>query len=250
MRALAVRGLLAWQQGEPALALRSLDESVELAQAGVDGPALAMSLVGRAWARLAAGDVDGADADARAFESVALDPTARAAVGLVRAVRVHLLAARGRLAEASDVLAGVEAALREAGGPWGIAFALNMRAMLVQLSEGDAAAIPILRESIDLSRAIDDRVALLYGLVALAGGLVADEPAAAATLFGAAEVLAETTGLALSNPSSIALYERQTADLAARLGSEEFERRWIEGRASDLEALMDELVGHPPRGQV
>jgi hypothetical protein len=115
--------------------------------------------------------------------------------------------------------------------------------MFVQLGGDDARAVDLLRESIGLSRALRDTYALGYGLIRLAGALVAlGQGERAARLYGAAEALREMTGTPIQYAGHRALYERQVEALREQLDARTLEAAWAEGRAMTLEEAVAEAL--------
>jgi tetratricopeptide (TPR) repeat protein len=127
-----------------------------------------------------------------------------------------------------------EAALahfRELANPWGMAKALLNLGEMAQ-GQGDLAlAEARYRESLLLAQQLDDRCVVANTLVCL-GQIRAQRGALAeaATLFGAAEMLHESVGIALQ-PSEVPEYERQVALVRSRLGPDAFAVAWDAGHA-------------------
>ena len=150
---------------------------------------------------------------------------------------------RGDPAGAFRLIDESEALARESGVPFSLASTLNVRAMFMQLQGDDARTIDVLRESLGLSRALRDAYALGYGLIGLAGALVAvGQGERAARLYGAAEALREVTGTPIQYSGHQALYERQLAALRAQLDVDAFEAAWTEGRTMTLEEVVAEAL--------
>jgi non-specific serine/threonine protein kinase len=136
---------------------------------------------------------------------------------------------------------------RQQGDPWSIAFALSILGNLVLLRGEVARAAALQRESLALRQAIEDVVGIGrcldgVGWVASAAG----QPARAARLFGAAELLRERVGAA-PHPPWRAEHERYVAAARASLGHDAFATAWAEGRALSLDqAITSALTTEAP----
>ncbi|MDQ5810371.1 MAG: hypothetical protein M3358_06405 [Actinomycetota bacterium] len=151
---------------------------------------------------------------------------------------------RGDFGRAMELLRESEAALRETEDTFSLANNLNIQATISQLKDDDARTAALFRESVELSAALRDTWALIYGLIGLAGVATRHgDPERAARLFGAAEALGEAASVAPSFPPTQALYERDLADARSKLDAQTFAAAWAEGRAmTPQEAVAEALT--------
>jgi predicted ATPase/DNA-binding XRE family transcriptional regulator len=111
-------------------------------------------------------------------------------------------------------------------------------------AQGDGTrALELCRESLIRSRKLDNKTQIGFCLT-LAGEIqAAADPARAARLFGAAEMLLRSLDAAL-DPSGSLEYDKSRADTRARLGEEAFAKAWQEGRTMPLEQAIDEAMSN------
>jgi len=153
--------------------------------------------------------------------------------------------------------ADAEAAMRTLGtfvreaGLWhsvaderGVARALTNLADLAR-QEGDLPrARGLYRDSLALRRSLRDMPGMATSMEKLAAALVADDPAAAARLLGAAEALRETIGAPLppvDRPAHAAVVAAVQGTLAASVTSD----AWAIGRSLPLDAAVAEALAMP-----
>lgn len=136
--------------------------------------------------------------------------------------------------------------LRETDDAFTLATNLNIQATISQLEGNDARTAALLRESVELSSALRDSWALVYGLVGLAGvAATRGDPRCAARLSGAAKALGDATSVTVAFPPARTLYEQDLANVRAQLDAEAFEVSWAEGRAMTTdEAVAEALAGN------
>ena len=121
---------------------------------------------------------------------------------------------------------------------------LNIQATISQLKDDDTLTAALFRESVELSAALRDTWALIYGLIGLAGVATRrGDPERAARLFGAAEALDEAASVTPSFPPTQALYERDLANTRSKLDAQTFAAAWAEVRAmTPQEAVAEALT--------
>jgi hypothetical protein len=242
-KALTVVGALAWAQGVYDRADAMVAQSSQLARGANNRAVLATALLMRAFTAVTLGHpaLAAASADESDLLHRTLGDKAEASLALLAAA--HAAGARGDPARAIQLLDEAEALARETGASFSLASALNVRAMFLQMGGDDARTVDLLRESLNLSRALRDRYALGYGLIRLAGALVAlGQGKRAARLYRAAEALRELTGTPIQYAGHQTLYERQVAALREQLDAETIDAAWSEGREMTLEEAVAEAL--------
>jgi len=107
----------------------------------------------------------------------------------------------------------------------------------------DTRALVLCRESLTRSRKLDNKTQIAFCLT-LAGEIqAAADPARAARLFSAAEMVLRSLDAVL-DPSGSLEYHKNLADTRARLGEEAFAKAWQEGRTKTLEQAVDEAMNN------
>lgn len=109
-------------------------------------------------------------------------------------------------------------------------------------------ATSLLRELLQLSRTLDDKMATQYALFGLAGVAASQGQFVHSTrLWAAADAVREATGVHLP-PLTHALigYERRVAAVRAELGDEVFEEAWIQGKGFDLAQSVEYALEPTP----
>ena len=131
---------------------------------------------------------------------------------------------------------------RQLGNRWTTALCLHNLGH-VALHRGEMPrATALFEEGLALARALGVQRGIALCLAGLAGVAARDgEAKVAARLFGAAEVLLESTGIAM-NPADRGEYDSNVAAARARLEPEAFARAWAEGRAMPLERAIGDAV--------
>jgi predicted ATPase/DNA-binding XRE family transcriptional regulator len=125
----------------------------------------------------------------------------------------------------------------------GVAEVLLEQGRVAHAQGDDTHALALCRESLARSRKLDNKTQIAFCLT-LAGEIqAAADPAGAARLFGAAEMLLQSLDAAL-DPSGSLEYDKNFADTRARLGEEVFKKAWQEGRTRSLEQAVTEVMGN------
>jgi predicted ATPase/DNA-binding XRE family transcriptional regulator len=155
---------------------------------------------------------------------------------------VHL--ATGDLTAAERLLDEATSVLRPFG-PWFLALALDVRAILAVRRGNADESIAIVRESLTLIRGLHDNHAFVFALgpLAVAAMLKGDE-AWAARILGARDAVSErtraTVGVRQSLDNLMGLGERE---VRARLGPEQWARAYAAGRMMSIDALLKDIEG-------
>jgi predicted ATPase/DNA-binding XRE family transcriptional regulator len=130
-------------------------------------------------------------------------------------------------------------------GPWFLALALDVRAILAVRHGSADESIAIVRESLTLIRGLHDNHAFVFALgpLALAAMLKGDE-AWAARILGARDAVTErtraTVGVRQTLDNLMGLGERE---VRARLGPEQWARAYAAGRMMSIDALLKDIEG-------
>lgn len=107
-------------------------------------------------------------------------------------------------------------------------------------------AIDLMRQSLHLSRQIDNKVDMATGLSTLAGSLgVTGQQQRAVRLFGAIEAALERMG-AFLQPTDKPEHDRNVATIRAQLDTAAFEAAWAEGRKMTLEQAVTDALDENP----
>lgn len=241
-KALTVIGLLAWAQGAYDRTVAAVAESIRLASEVGDRATLAVALHAQAFTAITRGDHAQAAASAEEGSRLYRALGDKSGAGMALLAAAHAAGAEDptravRLLDESETLA------RESGAPFGLASALNARAMFLQLGGEDARTVGLLRESLALSRDLGDTYTIGYGLIGLAGALVAlKQWEQSARLYGAAEALREVTRTPIQYAGSRTLYEQRVTALREQLGAKTFDAAWSEGRTMPLEDALTKAL--------
>ncbi len=276
--ALSGAGLAGWWDHDLAISRAHLEESIEIWRELADEPGLAFALGCLSLTSLAEGDLPGARSLLEESLAVAERTEDAWGVALSKGVLGRIALRVGDYAEAESRLEESLAARRRIGDRWVIAQNLNglgdlarclgdharaqgryedslalarelgdrltMASLLhnlgyVALAQGDPrGASARFQESIALFRGLGDRPGVAECLAGLAGSAAAQQPEAAARLFGAAADLLEAVGAPMS-ATNRADHERSIAAARALLDQEPFEQAWAEGRTLTQEQAIE-----------
>ena len=152
--------------------------------------------------------------------------------------------ATGDPTSAERLLDEATSVLRPAG-PWFLALALDVRAILAVRHGSADESIAIVRESLTLIRGLHDNHAFVFALgpLAVAAMLKGDE-AWAARILGARDAVTErtraTVGVRQTLDNLMGLGERE---VRARLGPEQWARAYAAGRMMSIDALLKDIEG-------
>jgi predicted ATPase/DNA-binding CsgD family transcriptional regulator len=242
LKALNGAGLIEYAQGDYAAARALFEESLAVAEALHDRPAIGWALHG--LGRAAYGQRDDARAVA-AFEAslVSFEETGDTG-GKAYSYFFSACLARdqGDLARAVELVEASRAVAGETRDTWILSFALYIGGNLAWLRGDLARAVALYREGLSLSRDIRatwPMAECLWGLTGLAAAR--REPERAARLYGAEQALREAVGaIVLGEPTT---YERALAVARAALGERRFAATAAEGRAMPLDRTIAYALG-------
>jgi predicted ATPase len=153
----------------------------------------------------------------------------------------------GDLASAERLLDEATSVLRPVG-PWFLALALNVRAILAVRRGNADDAIAIVRESLTVIRGLHDNHAFVFALgpLAVAAMLKGDE-AWAARILGARDAVTERTHATVVVRRSLddltGLAERE---VSARLGPDRWALAYASGRTASIDSLLNDIESASP----
>ena len=151
--------------------------------------------------------------------------------------------AAGDADEADRLVHQATSALRSAG-PWFLALGSYIRVVLALRRGNTDEVIALMRQSLTRVRDLQDRFAVLYGLVPLAvAAALRGNDAWAARILGTRDAIMERTGLTLVDPSLRGVHEQAERRARARLGADRWARAYAEGRACSVDALLEDITG-------
>ena len=136
---------------------------------------------------------------------------------------------------------------RELGDTRSVVTCLILLGMISLTQDDQEGAAAPLKEALRLSHNLGDELNAFYCLLGLAGVAGSrGEPARAARLWGAAEILQEASGIR-PPPVHRSEYEYEDRIVAARsrLGEGKFQAAWSEGRAMTLEETIEYALESP-----
>ena len=240
-RALLGAGAMGYSQGEIGYARTALARALALAcdTGDIAVVAQAENLLGRVEHALGHLDVAREHyARSERFQALAL----AWGIGncLTGMATVHL--ATGDPASAERLLDEASSALRPVG-PWFLALALDVRAILAVRRGNADESIAIVRESLRLIRGLHDNHAFVFALgpLAVAAMLKGDE-AWAARILGARDAVTERTRATVAVRQSLdnlmGLAERE---MRARLGPDRWAAAYAAGRQTSIDSLLKDI---------
>ena len=151
---------------------------------------------------------------------------------------------RGDAARSDTLLEESLVVFRESGDSRGVAEALLELGRVARMQGEDARALALCRESLVLSRKLDNKAYIAFSLTALAGIIQATgDPARAARLFGAAEMLLESSSAVL-DPRGRLEYDHDLVAARLQLGETVFAQEWQEGRMMKIDHAVMEAIGN------
>jgi len=245
-RALTGSGVMLYTQGELARARDVLTKACGVADRNGDAAASSLALMFLGYVEYGSGNYDAAAAH---FDRCMGGPCATSApwvAGTILCGGAWVSLASGRPAEAERLLDRANISLSSAG-PWFLALALYLRALLALQRNDPVTAIQVLRESLGCILECRDNFALVYALTCFAAAASsAGHDDWAARITGARDDVAERTGVTMADPMMAELATRAVDTSRARLGPETWDSACAAGHNTSVEALLeeiDEMVG-------
>jgi predicted ATPase len=241
-RALLGAGAMRYSRGELGPARHALVRALALAceTGGMAVAALAEYLLGRV--EFAVGEVHPArERFARSLETFReLGLAWGIGSSLTGVATIHLAA--GDTASAERLLQEATSVLRPVG-PWFLALALDVRAILAVRRGNADESLAIVRESLTLIRDLHENHAFVFALGPLAAAAMLEgDEAWAARILGARDAVTERTGATVAVREALdnltGLGER---DVRARLGPDRWAAAYAAGRQTSIDSLLKEI---------
>ena len=149
--------------------------------------------------------------------------------------------ATGEPAEA-DRLITESASVLQAAGPWFLSLGYYLRVLLTLERGSPDEVIQLMRQSLTRVQQVQDRFAVVYGLVPLAAAAARKgEFAWAAKILGVRQSLIERTGSTVVDPTMRDVREETERAGRARLGPDRWAEAFAAGRKSSLAALLADI---------
>ena len=245
-RVLLGDGVLAWAEGDHAVAAARLEECIAIGGAAEDASTAAHALHFLAMVRLTEGRAG--EGRPLAEEAIRKARAAGDAFCLMLALASHgvLLVAAGHLEDARAVLEESVERGRAARDTWAMALPLRNLAIIASRCGEHDRARELLEDSLRGLRDLGEQWFLSRSIETLAEVLSrGDQHPRAASLFGSAERLRDAVG------APVLFFYRADYDEAivrtrAALGDREFDRRWREGRALTPDQAVAYALGERP----
>ena len=176
---------------------------------------------------------------AEGFQALAIPwGTGSALIGLAK-----VALSTGDAAEAERRLDQATSVLRHSG-PWFLALAPYLRAVLAVQRRNPDQAIVLVRESLTRIRELHDKFALVYALVPLAAAAaLKGDDAWAARILGARDTVTERTGATVVDKSVHDVREHAEREARGRLGPDRWAQAYAAGRKASIDALLQDING-------
>jgi ATP/maltotriose-dependent transcriptional regulator MalT len=127
-------------------------------------------------------------------------------------------------------------------GPWFLARALFVRAILAVRRGKAHEAMALVRDSLTRIRDLQDKFLFMYALVPLAAAaLLKGDAAWAARILAARDAVSESTGATVVRKAVHDLREETEREARARLGSDRWAVAYAAGRKASIDSLLKEI---------
>jgi len=240
-RALSGSGVMLYTLGELVRAREVLTHAGEAADRDQDVAVSSLALMFLGYVEYGSGNYEAARSQ---FDKCVGGPCASSApwvAGTILSGAAWVSLASGRGAEAERLLDRANISLSSAG-PWFLALALYLRALLALQRNDPVTAILVLRESLGCILECRDNFALVYALTCFATSAAsAGHDEWAARITGARDDVTERTGVTMADPLMEDLARRAAETSRARLGPEAWEAACAAGHKTSVEALLEEI---------
>jgi tetratricopeptide (TPR) repeat protein len=233
-------GMRYWQ-GDLDRARIGLSRALALSQGSGDSNAAVHAEYILGYVEYAAGNLDAArDCLARAVKAFQAQTSPWGAGQALTGLAWVALAAGDR-DEAERLLDAAVPSLRDAG-PWFLLLVGYLRAILAVRRGNEDDAIALVRDNLTRIRELKDQSSFVYTMVPLAAAAtLKGDDAWVARIVGARDAVTDRTGARVVDDSVRDLREYAERDARARLGAERWDRAYAAGRASSIEALIQEI---------
>jgi predicted ATPase/transcriptional regulator with XRE-family HTH domain len=233
-------GMRYWQ-GDLDRARTGLSRALALSQGSGDTDADVHAEYILGYVEYAAGNLDAArDCLARAVKAFQAQTSLWGAGQALTGLAWVALAAGDR-DEAERLLDAAVPSLRDAG-PWFLLLVGYLRAILAVRRGNEDDAIALVRDNLTRIRELKDQSSFVYTMVPLAAAAaLKGDDAWVARIIGARDAVTDRTGATVVDDSVRDLREYAERDARARLGAERWDRAYAAGRASSIEALIQDI---------
>jgi predicted ATPase/DNA-binding XRE family transcriptional regulator len=240
-RALAGCGVMLYTQGELVRAREVLTHACAVADREQDPAVSSLAEMFLGYVEYGSGNLEAAQSHFNKCMGGPCAPSAPWVAGTILSGGAWVSLASGRAAEAERLLDRANISLSSAG-PWFLALALYLRALLALQRNDPVTAILVLRESLGCILECRDNFALVYALTCFAASAAfAGHDEWAARITGARDDVTERTGVTMADPLMEDL-ARQAADTSrARLGPVAWDTACAAGHKTSVEALLSEI---------
>jgi hypothetical protein len=127
-------------------------------------------------------------------------------------------------------------------GPWFLAVALYVRAIVAVRRRSPDDAIALVREALARIRVLQDKFTFVATLVPLAvAAVLKGDDAWAARILGARDAVIERTGITLIDSPVRDLREQTERDARARLGPNQWACAYAAGRSASIDTLLRDI---------
>jgi predicted ATPase len=241
---LLVLGRIAVSQGDRKRGAPLVEESLALFRQQGNEWGIARALIVLGDAALFEGEVDRATTNFQRSLNISRDLEDAEGIALSLLYLGRAAHMRGDAARSETLLKESLAVFRESGDLRGIAEVLLEQGRVARLQGDSTRALAMCRESLLLSQKLDNKVYVAFCLTALAGIIQATgDPARAARLFGAAEVLLASSNAVL-DPRGRLEYDNDLVAARLQLGTVAFAQEWQEGRMMKTDRAVMEAMGN------
>jgi predicted ATPase/DNA-binding XRE family transcriptional regulator len=241
---LLVLGRIAVSQGERKRGATLVEESLALFRQQGNEWGIARALIVLGDVALFEDEVDRATANFQRSLDISrvLEDAEGIALSLLYLGRAAHM--RGEATRSEMLLKESLEVFRESGDSRGIAEVFLELGRVARARGDSARALAICRESLVLSQKLDNKAYVAFCLTALAGIIQATgDPARAARLFGAAEVLLESSNAVL-DPRGRLEYDNDLVAARLQLGTVTLAQEWQEGRMMKIDDAVMEAMGN------
>ena len=235
---LEILAAVAFEQGEYVRAQTFIDESLAISRKGGDTWGIARSLWLLALVALIQGNLARAHAIIEEHLTLSREMNDQRGIAYSFLILSYLAFFQGQHDTMSTLLEESQALHKQTGDRRGIAWTLYGLGWIA-LAQGDySTAHAQYEQCLAILRELDHKWFIALGLEGLACLASAQgQPAWAARLWGAAEMMREVINASIS-PVILARYEPFIAAARTQLGEKTFTAAWAEGRTMPIEALL------------
>lgn len=238
-------GVLAWAQGDFAVARARLGDSIRILRDHDDEAELALGLGFLSTVELQDGDIEAARRWGEECADIYRRLGSHWGYGIALANLGDITRIEGDLERSYRLSQQGVALVRQTNDRWALSMPVrNLAATATQMGRLDEARA-LIQESLALAQVLGEKWFLSRGLEEMASVLCKQGRfTRSARLFGAAEALRGTVGASVV-PASRREYDAAVSELRRALKPRAFERAWAAGKALSLEDALAEALDPP-----